>query len=60
MKLLLFIDTKPQSRTVELNGDDTLSEIKVHKLSLGQYLFKRYTFVPIKFKYVHFKYEYVP
>ncbi len=26
------------------------------KLSLGWYLFKRYTFVPIRFKYVHFKY----
>ncbi len=34
----------------------TLSEIKVQKLSLGRYLFKRYTFVPIKFKYVYFKY----
>ncbi len=32
------------------------SEIKVQKLSLGWYLFKRYTFVPIRFKYVHFKY----
>ncbi len=32
------------------------SEIKVQKLSLGRYLFKRYTFVPIRFKYVHFKY----
>ncbi len=34
----------------------TLSEIKVQKLSLGRYLFKRNTFVPIRFKYVHFKY----
>ncbi len=36
----------------------TLSEIKVQKLSLGRYLFKRYTFVPIsiRFKYVHIKY----
>ncbi len=34
----------------------TLSEIKVQKLSLWRYLFKRNTFVPIRFKYVHFKY----
>ncbi len=27
----------------------SLSEIKVQKLSLGQYLFKMYTFVPIMF-----------
>ncbi len=31
-----------------------LSEIKVQKLSLGQYLFKVH-FIPIKFKYVHFR-----
>ncbi len=36
------------------------TEIKVHKLWLGRYLFNRYTFVPIRFKYVHFKYEYLP
>ncbi len=34
----------------------TLSEIKVQKLSLWRYLFKMNTFVPIRFKYVHFKY----
>ncbi len=42
----------------------TLSEIKVQKLSLGRYLFKRYTFAPVvpnRFKYIHFSLSiYVP
>ncbi len=33
------------------------SEIKEQKLSLGQYLFKRYTFVPFRFLYIHLRYQ---
>ncbi len=38
-------------------GIFTLLEIKVQKLWLGRYLFKRCTFVPIRFKYVPLRYQ---
>ncbi len=38
----------------------TLSEIKVQKLSLGRYLFKRDTFVPIRYTNMYFLKRYRP